>query len=670
MNGNRSQAPHFPPALLGALAGAAALVLSLAAAAPASASTLGLSASDGVVGGQIHATAELLDSPDAGGVISFEVFGPGDGDCSGPALDPAPASVPVNGEGSYDSGSIAAPAAGSYRWSAHYTGDGVNPAAETLCAADSSTVAKATPSLAATASTATVGGPIHDEATLVGAFTPTGEVTFSVYAPGDSSCAAPLASGGAALVGSSARSADHTTGAAGDFRWIASYPGDANNEPASTVCGASGQTSAVAKAQPGLSGTATSAPAPGAPITDQVTLSGGFAPDGSIVFRAYGPGDPSCAGPVAYVSTVTVSGAGEYAPEGFAPGPGLYTWTATYGGDSDNATAELPCGSANQSSAVGTIGIALGAQAGGGTVGAPVAAVATISGGAVPGGQLVFSAFAPGDAGCSGAPVLRAAVAVAGNGAYSSPPLATTQVGIYRWVVEYTGDVNHASATAACGTASSPTTQALPTLVGAVKARGEVGRAVRDWAVLEGAYAPSGSVTFRIYGPVASGCAKPALVNSVAVSANGSIRSDPLVPLRPGRYSFTVSYSGDARNKPVATGCDAAGQVLVVAKRTPQVKPLAVVLGERRISIRALLKNAASPSGAVNFRLYRPDDKLCRKRPAFSGAITAKRNGTLTLATYIATARGEYRLVVGYSGDQRNKRLATACGRAQEIEIG
>ena len=48
--------------------------------------------------------------------------------------------------------------------------------------------------LTGAAGTATVGGVIDDEVDLTGGFSPTGEVTFSVYAPGDTTCTTVLAS--------------------------------------------------------------------------------------------------------------------------------------------------------------------------------------------------------------------------------------------------------------------------------------------------------------------------------------------------------------------------------------------------------------------------------------------------------------------------------------------
>jgi hypothetical protein len=544
------------------LAGAgavAALGLLLSVAAPAAPPTLAVVASDAVIGGTIHATAELSESPNATGEISFEVFGSGDPTCSQPPLTQSAATV--SGEGQYVSGDFTPPAAGAYYWSAHYSGDGENPAADSDCSA-TSTVAKAAPGLSGSASSAAVGTAIHDEVTLSGGFSPSGEVTFSVYGPTNAACATPLETTTAPIEDGHAISPDFSPQETGEFRWTASYPGDANNE-----------------------------------------------------------------------------------------------------------AADLACGAADQSSAVGTIDVTLAVSATGGAVGDPIEATATIQKGASPTGQITFKAFSPGDTNCSGAAAFSSEVKVSGNGSYSSATLVATRAGSFRWTVAYSGDPNHAPTTAGCGKAVSRIAQARPSIAGTVPHRIAVGTSFRDTATLQGGYVPGGTITFRIYGPVKGGCTEPAFVNTVAVTGNGRFSSDPFVTLRTGRYSFVASYSGDTSNQAASEPCDSAAQVVQVRKRAPKVTPRAQLVGERQISIRARLSGGLSPAGAISFRLYGPGDKRCRHKPAFAGGITVKSNGTFPLARYIATQAGVYRLGVGYSGDQRNRRYQAGCSGAQSIRV-
>ncbi len=331
--------------------------------------------------------------------------------------------------------------------------------------------------------------------------------------------------------------------------------------------------------------------------------------------------------------------------------------------------AGLGCGATDQGSAVGTISVTVAVSATGGTVGEPVNATATIQEGAIPTGQITFKAFPPADTTCSGAAAFSSTVGVSGNGQYRSKTFAPSRVGAFRWTVAYSGDVNHVPATTDCVKATSSVAQAGPSIAGAVQQRATVGTSFQDTATLQGGYSPGGTITFRIYGPVAAGCAKPAFVDTVAVAGNGTISSDPFVAQRPGRYSFVAGYSGDSANRAATEPCDSAGQVVEVQKRALKVKPRARLKEGRRISIRAHLSGGVSPSGTITFRLYGPGDKRCKRKPAFSGGIAVKSNGTYSLAQYLAPKPGIYRLSVGYSGDQRNRQYKNSCSGAQSIRV-
>src|SRR4029077_19663906 len=121
-------------------------------------------------GGQISDTANLSGATaSAGGTITFPLFS--DASCStevATGLSP----VTVSGNGSYNSGGFAPNAAGTYYWTATYSGDSNNLAASTSCgdAGESSVVNKMQPSISTTAiASVTVGNPISDTATLSGA---------------------------------------------------------------------------------------------------------------------------------------------------------------------------------------------------------------------------------------------------------------------------------------------------------------------------------------------------------------------------------------------------------------------------------------------------------------------------------------------------------------------
>ena len=636
----------------------------------ASPTLTGLATSTVKVGTAIADSATLAGGFAAGDHLTFRAYGPGNTTCNGTPAYEAP--VAVNGNGSYSPAGFS-PGPGLYRWTVQYPGDANNEAASLGCGAanQTSTVSKASPTLSGAATSVKVGLSIADSVTLTGGFSPSGEVTFSVYGPGDSGCTGlPLETTSAPIQSTHATSPGFLAQQAGEFHWTAEYPGDANNEAASLGCGAANQTSVVSKASPTLTGLATSTVKVGTAIADSATLAGGFAAGDHLTFRAYGPGNTTCNGTPAYEAPVAVNGNGSYSPAGFSPGPGLYRWTVQYPGDVNNEAASLGCGAANQSSAVGVIAVTLAAGATNATVGNPVTAAATIKEGAIPTGQVKFDAFSPGDTDCSKAAVFSSTIGVSGNGSYRSAAFVPTRVGAFRWSVSYSGDANHSKTAVGCGKAVSSISKAGPSIAGQAKQQLKVGASFRDTATLQGGYSPTGTITFRIYGPTAASCSKPMLVDTIAIAGNGTYRSDPFVPGRPGRYSFVATYSGDAANQAASEPCDSPGQVVLVQKRTPKVKPRALLVGGKQISIRARLAGGASPSGVINFRLYGPGDKRCTHKPLFSGGITVKSNGNYSLAKYIARKPGLYHLSVGYSGDRRNKRYEGSCANAQSIRVG
>lgn len=113
----------------------------------------------------------------------------------------------------------------------------------------SSTVARATPTIATTASAGiTLGaGQLTDTATVSGRINPNpgAVIDFRLYGPGDSTCsAAPVFSSlnvPYPVAGGGVTSATFTPTAVGIHRWRASYSGDANNLPVTGACNAANE---------------------------------------------------------------------------------------------------------------------------------------------------------------------------------------------------------------------------------------------------------------------------------------------------------------------------------------------------------------------------------------------------------------------------------------------
>ena len=253
----------------GGQVGKASIEYTVAKATP----TLATVASPGITLGEtVTDTATLSSGHSPGGQIAFRLYGPGDAACSGsPAFSEA---VPVSGNGEYEPAAFTPMAAGTYRWVASYSGDANNEAVAGSCndAGESAVVAKATPTLATVATSGRVGSPIYGSATVKGRVHATagGTLDFRLYGPSDTNCtgaplledlSVPYPVGGGAV-----DSAAFTPMAAGTYRWVASYSGDANNEAVAGSCNDAGESAVVAKATPTLATVASPGITPGSTV--------------------------------------------------------------------------------------------------------------------------------------------------------------------------------------------------------------------------------------------------------------------------------------------------------------------------------------------------------------------------------------------------------------------
>ena len=91
-----------------------------------------------------------------------------------------------------------------------------------------------------------------------------------------------------------------------------------------------------------------------------------------------------------------------------------------------------------------------------------------------------------------------------------------------------------------------------------------------DTAILSGGTAPTGTITFNVFGPNNATCALPAAFTSTtAVSGNGSYTSAAFTPLLPGTYLWIATYSGDINNRSATTMCGDTGETSGVFSFAP-----------------------------------------------------------------------------------------------------
>ncbi|WP_191841280.1 hypothetical protein [Catellatospora chokoriensis] len=399
------------------------------------------------------------------GSITFRLYGPNDATCMNPPVFTS-AAIPTTVDGPYGSGTTTPTAPGTYLWRAVYTPT-VGMAVSTACgeANEQVVVNLASPTVTTDASDdiviGAVGG-IYDDATLAGAFEPTGTITFNLYGPDDANCLGTPQIDAVDVDPETTtyRSAGFNPTAAGTYRWTAAYSGDDNNNPFTTLCNDANESVVVDPASPTVTTDASDDIVLGAAggIYDEATLAGAFEPTGTITFNLYGPDDANCLGTPQIDAVDVDPETTTYRSAAFHPtAAGTYRWTAAYSGDDNNNPFSTKCNDANESVVVHAAPVTprLATYASRDTfVGKTVFDTALLTGGNNPTGTITFNLYGPGDATCSRTPVFTSVVDVDGNSngdnKYKSGDFRPRVPGTYQWVAEYSGDENNEGVVTAC----------------------------------------------------------------------------------------------------------------------------------------------------------------------------------------------------------------------------
>ena len=356
--------------------------------------------------------------------------------------------------------------AGTYEWVASFSGDSNNAAVATSCGAEPVSIAQATPTVStvATPTTGTVGVGItaKDTATLSGGASPSGTVTFSLYAT--SNCTGtPVITGTRTIGGKSASfSGSWTPAAFGTYYWQATYNGDTNNGAVTTACGGINEQVSIAQATPTIS----SVPSPTAgkvgvaikTLKDTATLSGAsIAPTGSVAFTLYS--NSLCTTPVIGVNgTGAISGStAAYSIKWTPTAAGKYYWIASYPGDANNNRVAGTCGSEEVViTAQPTISTTANPKSP--AVGTTLQDSATLgnTSNLLGTGVITFRLYGVGDTKCTKSPVdTETAAAVRTNGPFHTTiGYKANSVGTYEWTATFSGDANNASVDGKCGSES------------------------------------------------------------------------------------------------------------------------------------------------------------------------------------------------------------------------
>jgi len=369
--------------------------------------------------------------------------------------------------------------AGHYCWRAQYTPDQASQylaASHTNLTTECFNVVKNDTAISTAADqTVSVGATISDSATLSGATSDAGgHIIFRAYGPGDGNCSNTAAFVSAAFPVSGNGTygpASFTPDAAGNYRWIASYSGDAHNASAIGVCNDEGEMDTVTKAAPTITTSLVGGGHTGASITvtlgtavhDTSTLHNATANAGGTVhYQVFTNATCDSLLSDAGTKAVTNGSVGDSNPITFSQA-GTYYWQADYSGDANNEAASSACNleTVTVSQNIPAISTTASASV---VVGGNISDTAHLSGGFNPTGTITFNLYGPDDATCSGPTAFSASVPVSGNGDYVSGNFQTAAAGTYRWTASYSGDANNATVSEGCNSANESVLVTIPGL--------------------------------------------------------------------------------------------------------------------------------------------------------------------------------------------------------------
>jgi hypothetical protein len=291
-------------------------------------------------------------------------------------------------------------------------------------------------------------------------------------------------------------------------------------------------------------------------LTEQVGLSGGDSPTGTLTFTLVGPSG------TLESEDAPVSGNGNYStPTGFTlsatePVTGTYQWDISYSGDANNAPTTDNDDPGNQDIVDPASPVIAGSNVNSTTLGDGhhLNASAILSQGYNPTGTLTLELLDP-----TSTVVYSDDVTVNGNGTYDTTSgtnlggYLPTVPGTYQWNFSYSEDSNNFPAShddsidgVATVTAPGPT---IATTAGGTVAVGTNSK-LTDSASLSGGASPTGSITFSLKNP----SNVSVYSDTVTVTGNGTYNTSAgnnaggFLPTDSGTYTWSASYSGDGNN--------------------------------------------------------------------------------------------------------------------------
>ncbi|MDP9239727.1 MAG: hypothetical protein M3O55_03680, partial [Actinomycetota bacterium] len=552
-------------------------------------------------------------------------------------------------------------------------------------------------------SSGVVGDTVQDHAVLTGATADaSGPITFKLYGPvatNTPTCTTtPVFTSDVPVQGgvTGYDSAPFTVTQPGYYFWVASYSGDAGNNPSTGACGDAGETTLVVRNAPGMYTSATTPVQIGTPISDIAHVTGlvGVPVASQTSFQVYA--DNACAtaltpAPLASIGVVANGNEWVFTSAAYLPtAAGSYYWRAFYAGDDLNIAVSGTCQAADETSVVGKRQPTIATQATARTpVGSAITDTATVTGvyGALAATEVTFTLYS--DSECA-APVLPATIdadaatlnQVGGTATVTSNPVTPVTAGTYYWRAFYAGNAYNLPVSGACGAANETTTvtQRAPALSTTATPSAVIGSSITDVATITGVYGTltTAQVTFRLYTDSTCGTQVGPNIGSASATQAGTtwtVTSNPVTPAVVGSYYWRAFYAGDADNAAVSGACNATGERSDVIKSQPGLTTVATEVAPMLAALiqdTAYITGVSGPltTGEVTFKVYSSDtctEPAAATLPAASAIQQQDGTWVVVSQSWNPPGAGTYYWRAVYAGNAANETVSGECNDTNEV---
>jgi hypothetical protein len=446
---------------------------------------------------------------------------------------------------------------------------------------DQSTGSKAQISMttAADPSDVAVGGQSSDKVTISGALQSyRGKVSVRLYGPfrtaAEITCTGtPVSESSFTANGSgSYKSQAVTLSKPGLYQYQEAAPADANHIGFTTPCNAVSERVRV-QAKPAVH-TVVSAQtaAPGASITDSVTVSGLAGEHVTVEAALYGPFPArdaiACTGTPAWTGKIDVTADGTFQTEAYVvTKPGYYTYYESIAGGDFVVATKTPCADASETTIVtGSPKVQTAVSAQRTRPGGSITDKIVVSGTGVLSLSMQAALYGPfathGAISCSGTPLWKGTIVTKGDGTYTTPAVKLASAGYYTYRETIAATPASTAASTECAeTAETTFVFAQPTVTTLTSSEVVLpGGSIFDHVQVGGLGKTPARIAVELFGPfparAAITCSSHRYASTVITAhGDGALRTPPFRLAKVGFYTFREHLLGSPLVAEATTQC-------------------------------------------------------------------------------------------------------------------